>query len=99
MGEAVRPEGDYTTSRRLFYKEKQGVDGIRAFNPLFRETILAGLWFSEFRGIDGDVGLDAGDLRRPSAVQPQEGVLEGKFDPPDIPIIGKIDLLRCATDG
>jgi hypothetical protein len=34
----VRPEGDYTTVRRGFYKEKQGVDGFETFNPLFCET-------------------------------------------------------------
>src|SRR5262249_52354267 len=61
-------------------------------------ALFCGGWFAELRCVNRNVRLDARNLRRPSAVKPQEGVFEGELDPGDIAIVREVHLLRRAAD-
>src|SRR4051812_32833045 len=55
-------------------------------------------WPTEPRRVDGDVRVDLAQLRRVTAVEPRELVLEWKLDAANVAIVAVVDLRRHPAD-
>ena len=65
--------------------------------PLFFQTIYSSLRLRQFCGFNRNVHLHVRDFGSESAVQPQEGVLEGEFDPVNVLVVVEVLLDRDAS--